>query len=139
MVKVQTGSCCVGLSTGNYRELSREFKAIAKQIADEYVPEKFSSAGNLFCQVAIYEFLKNLLHGEDQTVEIEKHEGYCVLTADDVTSKDHLNPEWCGNLGNTFITGAMGEENYSQELVGCHYKSQPVIDPERIAKNAAAA
>lgn len=72
-------------------EICLDFKRMASEIAENVVPRQISKVGNTNAQVLAQEILRNVLHGKNAIIEIERHkDGSYLLTTVNRHGKDRL-------------------------------------------------
>ncbi len=106
----------------------------SKEICAHLIPGGDTTKARKILDFALFEFMKNCLHGSNiEIYDLELNDGSILLVAHDLVGNDHLDPEWCGHLGESAIISVVGEDNYQVINDGNSYTTFLHIIPDEIA------
>lgn len=121
--------------------LALTLRNLAKELADEYFSTRTTSEiVHGMARTAIFEFLKNTLHGKEIELAIMSAgdgTGW-ISTKNEVDHGELIDEGLCLHRGIAIIVGIMGQENYSQAQTEHYFFSQLHLVPNRVTEMAAA-
>jgi hypothetical protein len=112
----------------------KTLRQTSKEVCARLIPGKEAASARDMLDFALFEFMKNCLHGSDiEILEVPLGDGSTLLIARDIAGEDHLDPELCGHLGVGAIQSIVGHDNYHLSFDGTRYSAFLRIVPDEIA------
>jgi hypothetical protein len=92
------------IDEGELRTAIETMRKTSREICARLIPGDQASTAREILDFALFEFMKNCLHGREiEIYELPLKDGSILLMAHNLIGSDLLSPEMCGHLGELAI------------------------------------